>query len=311
MRISMNIGGDVTATPRAPVEVAADARTAEAAGFPGVWTTHFTRGTDAFPTIAVAGAQTSSVALGIGIVPSYPRHPYAMAHEAATVQSLVGGRLTLGVGVCHKPIIENMLGLDYTAPAAHLREYLEVLGPLLSTGQVSHHGPRYDVEISFNIVGFTPVPVMVGALGPAMLQVAGELSDGSITWLAGPRSVAEHIAPRLSKAAAGAGRPAPRIVSGLPVAVCDSVAAGRDAVCEAFARYGQLDNYRMQFERERADSVADIAICGPEDLVRRRLESLRDAGATELWAVPFDVPADPSWSAARTTGFLASLAPEI
>lgn len=311
MRVSINVGSDVLSAPVPPIAVADQAVAAEAAGFPAVWTTHFTRGTDSFPTIAVAGARTSSVELGIGIVPTYPRHPYAMAHEAATVQSLVGGRLTLGVGVSHRPVMEGMLGFSFDNPVEHLREYLQVLGPLLTTGAVSHHGPRYDVEASFAVVGFSPVSVVVGALGPRMVKAAGELSDGVVTWLAGPRGLAVSIVPALTEAAAAAGRSAPRVVAGLPVAVCDDAAAGRAAAVETFARYGGLENYQRQFERERVDSVADLAICGPEDHVLARLCSLRDAGATELWAVPFPVGADASESTARTTAFLASLAPDL
>src|SRR5882757_9972089 len=124
MRISMNVGGDVVSAPVAPAEVAGQAVAAEAAGFPAAWMTHFTRGLDSLSAIAVAGSRTSTIELGIGIVPTYPRHPFTLAQEAATVQSICGGRLTLGVGVSHKPVIENMLGLEFATPAAHMREYL-------------------------------------------------------------------------------------------------------------------------------------------------------------------------------------------
>jgi F420-dependent oxidoreductase-like protein len=311
MRISINIGGDVKGMPTAPREVAEQAVAAEAAGFPAAWTTHFMRGTDSFPTIAVAGARTSTIDLGIGIVPTYPRHPYTMAHEAATVQSLIGGRLTLGIGVSHKPIMEGMLGFDFSKPAAHLREYLQVLGPLLRTGEVSHHGERFDVEAGFSIVGFSPVPVVVGALGPAMLKVAGELADGTVTWLAGPKGVAEHIVPTLSKAAADAGRPTPRMIVGLPVALSEDLALAREALATAFARYPTLANYQNQMAREGAESVADVCLCGPRDRVLGQLRELRDAGATELWAVPIDVPGDPDATAAATTAWLASLTPDF
>src|SRR4051794_7021418 len=125
MRIGMNVGGDVLGAPVAPIQIAADAQAAEAAGFPAVWTTHVARGTDTLPAIAVAGTQTRSVDLGIAVVPTYPRHPHALAQSAATVQSLCGGRFTLGIGVSHRPIIETALGLEYASPAAHMREYLQ------------------------------------------------------------------------------------------------------------------------------------------------------------------------------------------
>ncbi len=308
MRISLNIGGDVLSAPVAPRAVAEQAKAAEDAGFGAAWVTHFTRGTDSIPTITAAGLATSRIDLGVGVVPTYPRHPYTMAHEAATVQSIIGGRLTLGVGVSHKPIMA-MLGLDYVSPAAHMREYLEVLGPLLTHGKVTHSGRHFQVDCGFTIPGTTPVSVVVGALGPKMVRVAGELSDGAITWLAGPRGLGEHIVPGLTKAASNAGRGAPRVIVGLPVAVADGEAA-RATVLETFARYGGLANYRAQFEREGVDSVADLAVIGDEETVRRHLAALRDAGATELWALPFPVGNDTAASMHRTTSFLASLAAE-
>jgi F420-dependent oxidoreductase-like protein len=310
MRISINVGGDVLSSPIPPREIASQAQAAEASGFPAAWTTHFTRGTDALSSIAAAGMCTERIGLGIGIVPTYPRHPFALAGEAATVQSLVGGRLTLGVGVSHRPVIEA-LGLSYERPAQHLREYLQILVPLLTTGSVDFRGRLYRAEGALNVVGSSPVSVIVGALGPQMLRAAGELADGTVTWLAGPRGLAEHIVPTVSAAAAQAGRPAPRVVAGLPVAVCDSVADGRSVVEDTFARYNGLDNYRRQFEREKVDSVGDLAVFGPEEEVRSRLAELRDAGATELWAVPYPVGADREGSIGRTTALLASLAPEF
>lgn len=311
MRISTNLGGDVLAAPVHPGEVAAQARAAEAAGFVAGWTAHFTRGTDSLPTVAVAGAATSTIELGISVVPAYARHPYTLAQEAATVQALIGGRLTLGVGPSHKPVIENLLGLEYSRPAEYMREYLAVLGPLLRAGTVSHKGRYFAVDGGFSIEGFSPVSIVVGALGPRMIQVAGECADGTVTWLAGPRGIGESIAPGLSKAAASADRPAPRIIAGLPVAVCEDPATARATASETFARYGGLRNYQQQFEREGVDSVADLAVFGSEEDVLGRLHQLRDAGATELWAVPFAVGTDGPASIARTTAFLASLAPQI
>lgn len=306
----MNVGGDVLGAPVAPIEIATDARAAEDAGFPAVWTTHIARGTDTLPAIAVAGAQTRSVDLGIGVVPTYPRHPHALAQSAATVQSLCGGRFTLGIGVSHRPIIEAALGLEYASPAAHMREYLQVLVPLLTTGEVSHRGRFYNVEANVNVVGTSPVSVLVAALGPKMIEAAGTYSDGTVTWMAGARGIGD-IAPALAKAAAAAGRPAPRIIAGIPVAVCDDVAAGREAVLATFARYDTLANYQGQYEREGSAGIVDQVIYGSEELVLRRLRELRDAGATELWPVPFGVGADPAGSIARTTAFLATLTPEI
>jgi F420-dependent oxidoreductase-like protein len=310
MRISINIGGDVLSSPVAPSAVIEQARSAETAGYPAAWTTHFARGTDGLAVMAAAGVATSRIDLGIGIVPIHPRHPMALATEAATIASLCGGRFTLGVGVSHRPVIEA-LGLDYDHPAEYMREYLQVLCTLLRTGSISHSGRFFTVEASFNVVGATPPSIIVGALGPKMLAAAGEIADGTVTWMAGPRGLSEHIVPLLAKAAADAGRPAPRVVVGVPVAVCDSVEDGRAAVEETFARYNTLQNYRQQFEREGAQSVADLAVFGPADVVRSRFAAIRDAGATELWAVPFPVGADREASLARTSALLTELAPDF
>lgn len=311
MRIAMNVGGDVLGAPVPPIQLAADAQAAEEAGFPAVWTTHVARGTDTLAAIAVAGAQTRSVELGIGVVPTYPRHPHALAQTAATVQSLCSGRFTLGIGSSHRPVIETALGLEYASPAAHMREYLQVLGPLLSTGEVRHSGRFYNVEASFTVVGSTTPSILVAALGPKMVEVAGTYADGTVTWMTGARGIGEQIAPGLAKAAEAAGRPAPRIVVGVPVAVCDDVDAGRAAALATFARYDTLDNYRAQYDREGSSGVVDQTIYGPEETVLRRLAELRDAGATELWAVPFGAGPDPAAGIARTVTFLASLAPEL
>lgn len=311
MRIGMNMGGDVLSAPVPPSQIAAQARAAEDAGFPSAWAAHVFRGMDSLAAVAVAGALTTRIELGISVVPTYPRHPHALAQTAATVQSLCGGRFTLGIGVSHRPVIEAALGLEYTSPAAHMREYLQVLGPLLTDGKVDHQGRFYRVQAELGVVGTSPVSVLVAALGPKMLEVAGELSDGTVTWMAGARGIGEHVAPALSKAAAAAGRPAPRIVVGLPVAVCEDTAAGRETVMTTFARYNTLDNYRAQLDREGSADVADQAIYGTEEVVLARFRELRDAGATELWAVPFPVGSDPAASVARTTSFLASIAPAI
>jgi 5,10-methylenetetrahydromethanopterin reductase len=310
MRISLGIGGDVLSAPVPPRAVAAAAAAAEDAGFPGAWATHFIRGTDSIPTITAAGLITTEIELGIGVVPTYPRHPYTLAHEAATVQALIGGRLTLGVGVSHRPIMEGMLGLPFESPAEHMREYLQVLGPLLTTGQVSHHGRFFDVECGFDIPGTSPVSILVGALGPRMVRVAGELSDGVITWLAGPRGLDKHIVPGLTEAAGAAGRGAPRIVVGLPVALADRGKA-EQAVNETFARYGGLDNYRNQFEREGVTSPAELAVIGDEEAIRSHLAALRDAGATEISAVVLPVGWDAAKSSNRTIALLAELAKEF
>ena len=302
MRIGVTIGGESIGVPGTPAELVEQACAAEAEGFPAAWSVHFSRGVDALSVLAVAGTRTSTIDLGVGVVPTSPRHPLALAQQAATAQVFCGGRLTLGVGVSHRPVIEGLHGLAYTAPAAHMREYLSVLVPLLRTGSVTHAGEHYRVDGGFVVPGTGPVSVVVGALAPRMLDAAGELADGVVTWMAGPASLEAVIVPRLLAAAAG--RAAPRVVAAVPVAVCDP-ASGREAAAEVFARYGGLENYQRQLEREGATSVADLAVVGDEDDVRRALRRYADVGVTDLWATVFPVGPDADASVRRTRALLA------
>jgi F420-dependent oxidoreductase-like protein len=309
VRVATNLGGEVVGVPAAPAQLVDQACGAEAAGFPAAWSVHFSRGLDALSVLAVAGSRTTTIQLGVGVVPTYPRHPLALAQQAATTQALCGGRLTLGVGVSHRPVIEGLFGLAYTSPAAHLREYLEVLVPLLTVGTVTHRGRTLQVDGGVTVPGTSPVPVLVGALGPRMVQVAGELAAGVVTWLAGPRSLESMIVPTLLAAAAG--RPAPRVVAAVPVAVCDDTDDGRTAAATTFARYGGLENYQRLFDREGVSSVAELAVVGSEAEVARSLTRFAVVGVTELWATPFAVGPDAEASLRRTRALLASLTPQI
>ena len=296
MRVAMGVGGEVTGTPVPPDEIVDDVVRAEADGFGSAWSVHFSRGVDALAVLAAAGARTSRIDLGVGIVPTYPRHPLALAQQAATTQALCGGRLTLGVGVSHRPVIEDLHGLTYQRPAAHMRDYLSVLAPLLREGSVHHRGEFYQVDGGFTVPGTSPVPVLVGALSPLMVQTAGELADGVVTWLAGPRSLGEHIIPRLQAAARG--RPAPRVVAALPVAVCADAGLARRAADEVLSRYAGLEIYHRQLEREGVSSPGGLAITGTEAEVENQLQQLADLGVTEFWPILF--PAGDAQSAAGT-----------
>jgi F420-dependent oxidoreductase-like protein len=306
MQVAMGVGGEVTGTPTSPQDIVDDVARAEADGFRSAWSVHFSRGVDALDVLAVAGVRTSRIDLGVGIVPTYPRHPLALAQQAATTQAFCGGRLTLGVGVSHRPVIENLHGIAYQRPAAHMRDYLSVLVPLLREGSVRHRGEFYEVDGGFQVPGTSPVPVLVGALSPLMVQAAGELADGIVTWLAGPRSLGEHIVPRLRAAARG--RPAPRVVAALPVAVCVDADLARRAADEVLGRYTGLEIYHRQLEREGVSSPGGLAITGTEAEVENQLRRLADLGVTEFW--PIIVPAgdDPAGSRLRTRTLLASLA---
>ncbi len=311
MRIATNLGGELRGAPMSPPELVEQARGAEADGFPAAWTVHFSRGLDSLGVLAVAGTQTNNIDLGVAVIPTYPRHPLVLAQQAASTQVFCGGRLTLGVGVSHRPVIEGLFGIPYASPAAHMREYLSVLGPLLREGSVSFRGEFYAVDGGFTVPGTTPVPVVVGALSAGMVKVAGELADGAVTWLAGPRTMESVVVAGLRAAAVAAGRPEPRVVAGVPVAVCDDAAVGRAAADEIFARYAGLANYQRVMEREDVATVGALTVVGTESEVDKQLRRLAGLGVTELWPAVFPVGDDPDASMRRTTALLAELAPEI
>jgi F420-dependent oxidoreductase-like protein len=301
MRIGIGVG-DIAGRGSSPDDQIEQIRALAAQGVPSVWLAQIF-GADALTMIALAGAQLPGVEFGTAIVPSYPRHPTALAAQAMTVQAVTGGRLTLGVGPSHRSVIEDMFGLDYTKPARHMREYLTVLGGLLRGERVDFSGETMRVNARLNIPGSTPPSVLVAALGPVMLRVAGELADGTVTWMTGPETLARHTVPVLSKAAADAGRPAPRVVASLPICLTTDLAAARERAARQFAMYGQLPNYRAMLDREGAAGPADIAVAGDEAALRAGIARLTDVGVTEFLAVPFGTKEQ----VADTIGLLASL----
>jgi F420-dependent oxidoreductase-like protein len=308
VRIGMTVGGDVRGSPSSPPDIVAEARRAEDEGFTTAWSVHFSRAYDALTTLAVAGTVTRRIELGVGVVPTYPRHPLALAQQAATVQAFCGGRLTLGVGVSHRPVIEGLHGLPYVAPAAHMREYLSVLGPLLRGEEVHARGEHFRVEGGFAVPGTSSVSVLVGALSPRMVQVAGEFADGVVTWLVGPRTLVSTIVAPLHRAAEGAGRGPSRVVAALPVAVTDAPDDARAAADALFGRYNGMENYRRVFGREGVTSVADLAVVGTEAEVEKHLQRYADIGVTDLWPAVYPAGDDPEASLRRSRALLAAMA---
>ncbi|HEX7166334.1 MAG TPA: TIGR03564 family F420-dependent LLM class oxidoreductase [Acidimicrobiales bacterium] len=280
---------------------------AEAEGFTSMWFAGAI-GTDPLLVLPLAGRATKTIELGTSIVQTYPRHPVLMAQQAAAVGLAIGaGRFTLGVGVSHRPAIEGVYGLSYDENAQHLREYLSVLGPLLDEGKVSFTGDQFTATAELRMRPAERVPVLVAALASKALRSAGELADGTITWMANRVAIESHVAPRIAEAAEGAGRHAPRVVVGLPIAVTDDVDAGRQAAAEQFAGYGVLPNYQRILARGGLSSPAEAAIVGPEDEVAKELEALVAAGATDVWAAIFPVGDDRRASRHRTRALLRDL----
>jgi F420-dependent oxidoreductase-like protein len=223
-----------------------------------------------------------------------------MAQQALTVQAATDGRFNLGIGLSHAPVVEGMWGLSYDKPAVHMREYLSVLLPLVREGRASFNGDLYRVNANVSVPDAKPMPVLIAALAPVMLRMAGEMTDGTITWMVGPKTLETHIVPRISKAAEAAGRPAPRIVVGLPVAVTDDPDEARQKAAGSFAIYGTLPNYQRVLGIEGAAGPAEVAIVGNEAEVERQIRALASAGTTDFLAASFPVGDDPKASLART-----------
>ncbi len=279
---------------------------AEKDGFAAAWMANIF-GLDAITTLALAGGETSSIELGTFVVPTYPRHPAALAQQALTAAAATGGRFTLGIGLSHKVVIENMFGLDYSKPIRHMREYLSVLNPLLAGEAVQFRGEEYRVAAQISVAGAAKPPVVVAALGPQMLKLTGAMADGTATWMGGPKYLRDNAVPLITESAKSAGRTAPRIISGFPIAVTANVAEAKESASKTFAVYGQLPSYRAVLDVEGAPGPADIAIVGGEAEVHAQLKDLASAGVTDFNASIFPVPGDDA-AGDRTYEFLASLA---
>jgi F420-dependent oxidoreductase-like protein len=287
------------------------AKRAEADGFTSMWYPSAAGGGDPLAAMTLAARATSAIELGTAVLVSYACHPVLQASRANAVVSAIGtpGRFTLGVGPSHGIVVEGRLGLSYDRPGQHTDEYVEILTGLLRGEQVSFAGQEFRVEGGpLPLTGGAEVPVLVGALAPRLLRVAGSRAAGTILWMANATSIEQHAAPLIRKAAADAGRPAPRIVAGLPVAVHDNVDEARSAAARQFTVYGQLPNYQRILAHGGITTPAEAVIVGDEDSVARQIRALFEAGATDFWAAPYPVGDDPSASRARTRALLIDLA---
>jgi F420-dependent oxidoreductase-like protein len=267
-------------------ELVADVRTAADMGFASAWTPQIF-GLDALTALAVAGREVPGIDFGTAVVPTYTRHPVAMAISALTTQAACNGRLTLGLGLSHQVVVEHMWGYSFDRPARHMREYLSALLPLLRDKSVGFEGETLKAMTQLQI-GDVPAPqVVIAALAPRMLSLAGKVADGTVTWMTGPKTVGAHIVPHVTQAADDAGRPSPRVVVALPTAVTDDESAARERAATAFAIYGSLPSYRAMLDKEGAEGPPDVAIVGDEASVRAQIEEIFAQGATEFVVVPF------------------------
>jgi 5,10-methylenetetrahydromethanopterin reductase len=300
MDIGVMVGGNNLAALIAAVQEVADA------GVRRAWLPQL-MGLEALTAIAVAGREVPAIEFGTAVIPTYPRHPLVLAGEALTTSAALGAggtggvppteavgaaqesRLHLGIGLSHQLVIEGMLGMAFEKPALHMREYLSALRPALDGQPVDVQGETLRAATLMGpiiVEGAGPIPVLVAALGPAMLRVAGELADGTLTWMASPEVVGERIAPSITAAADAAGRPRPRVGVGLPVAVTNDVDAVLARAASTYAVYGALPSYKNLLDEAGLDGPAAVVIAGDEDEVAGRIQALADVGATEFLAAP-------------------------
>jgi F420-dependent oxidoreductase-like protein len=315
VRIGLMIGPERGQYRRKVARLVADAEEAEAAGFTSIWVPQVPGDFDALTAITLVGRATRRIELGTAVVPIQTRHPIAMAQAALSNQAVCEGRFTLGLGTSHHWIIADMLGLPYERPAHEMRNYLQVLNAALrGPGSVDVENDGYRVHSPIDVTDWGPNPVVLAALGPVMLRLAGEHTSGTILWMADERAVAEHVVPRITRAAAG--RPAPRVIVGVPITVCRNDEVD-DARAHANRVLGQAEfspNYQRLLARGDATTMGHILAAGDESAVVARLRAFRDAGATDL-AVRL-LPVGPNREARiesrnRTLKFAAALCPEL
>lgn len=302
MRMGIVVGGQRETLEQAVAEIVA----AEEEGFDTVWRPHV-MGLDCLTVLALAAQRTHRIELGSAVVPTYPRHPHALAQQAATVHAAAGGRLALGIGRSHQVVIENMFGLSYASGVTHMREYVTILRALLDEGSCSVEGSQYRVNAPLDTRAGKGLPILIGALMPKMIELCGRLCEGTLTWMSGPRYVEGTVVAQLRAASQAAGRAMPRVVVSLPVCVTDDVAAAREVAARQFSVYGYLPVYRACLDAEGAAGPADIALIGGEREVEEGIRRMASAGASDFYAGVFADGAAGGTSMARSRALLRSL----
>ena len=317
MRIGLMIGPERGRYGTKVQRLQADARWAEEAGLATVWIPQIPDEFDALTAATLVGTETSRIEIGTAVIPIQPRHPVALAQQILSVQSVCGGRLTVGLGVSHHWVIDEMLGLPYERPVATMRATLDVLDRALAgPGPVDVENEFFRVHNPLDITDITPTPVLLAALGPRMLQLCGARTEGTILWMADERAIATHVVPSLLRAAEDAGRPPPRVVAGVPVCLCRD-----DEIDIAVARTNRIlaeaevsPNYQRLLDHGDARNVGDILLTGSEATIGKRLQAFADAGVTDLSfrVVPIGEGRDELIaSSKRTRSLLSSLAPSF
>jgi F420-dependent oxidoreductase-like protein len=314
MRIGLMVGSDKERSRADRLTgVLDDGRTAETQGFASFWFPQVPGYLDAMTAVALLGQVTERIEIGTAVVPIQTRHPLIMAQQALTTQIACSGRFSLGLGPSHHWIISDQLGLPYDRPARLVRDYLDVLmAAFAGPGAVGVDNDNYRVHSPIDVTDSLEIPVLLAALGPTMLRIAGEHAAGTILWMADERAIGDYVVPRITEAATAAGKPEIRVVAGVPVALCadHEVDDARAYASEVLGHADFSPNYVRLLEHGDAQDVGDTMAAGDESTVLDRLRRYRDAGVTDLAArvVPLGRDAKTrSQSRRRTQEFLASL----
>ncbi|ROO84828.1 F420-dependent oxidoreductase-like protein [Actinocorallia herbida] len=317
MRVGVMIGPERGAAERKLGRMIEDIKWAEAAGMDTAWIPQVPTDFDALITVALMGVATERIELGTAVVPLQAQHPIALGRQAMAAQAASHGRLALGVGPSHHWIVRDMLGLPYEKPASYTRDYLQVLNAAFAgPGPVDVENDHFTVHNPLDLAPTAPIPVLVAALGPVMLRIAGEHADGTVLWMADERAIGEHIAPRITKAAEGAGRPAPRIVAGIPVCLCapSEVDAAKERANRILGEAEISPNYQRLLENGDARDVGDLCAAGDEEAILARLRRFADAGTTDISVRLLPIGNDRDEliaSKRRTREMIAELAKEL
>jgi F420-dependent oxidoreductase-like protein len=318
MRIGLMVGSDKERSRADRLTgLLDDGKAAESQGFASFWMPQVPGYLDALTAVALLGQVTSRIEIGTAVIPIQTRHPMIMAQQALTTQVACAGRFTLGLGPSHHWIISDQLGLSYDRPARLVRDYLDVLDAAFAgPGTVAVANDTYRVNSPVDVTDAFQMQVLVAALGPMMLRIAGEHTGGTILWMADERAIGDYVIPRITKAADEAGRHGIRVVAGVPVVLCaeSEVPSARAYASEVLGHADFSPNYVRVLEHGDAQDVGDTMAAGDESTVLARLRRYRDAGVTDLAArvVPLgDDPTQRRKSRRRTQQFVASLASEF
>tara|TARA_Y100001970_G_scaffold56258_1_gene71307 strand:- start:8814 stop:9707 length:894 start_codon:yes stop_codon:yes gene_type:complete len=258
---------------------------AENLGYSTFWTPQIFN-LDALTALAVIAESVDDIRLGTSVIPTYPRHPMMLAQQALTVNQVSNGRLDLGIGLSHKPVVEGMWGISFDAPIGHMSDYLQILMALLHDGTISYGGKHLTSRGGIDVPADAP-PVLVAALGPQMLKLVGRVADGTVTWMTGPETIRNHISPVINAAAEDAGRPVPQVIAAVPVCITSDSDMAEEYAKRDFGFYGDLPSYRAMLEREGLANSWDIALSGSFEEVADGLQKYAESGGTQVVAAVY------------------------